>query len=108
MSEVLQSITGLPTPFNMVVLIVLIGSVAGVISTIVTQCRKYACHRQELEFKRDLLDRGMSADDISRVVRARSPRSESASDEEGGLRLDLRVGEGVEPRSEAASAAEGK
>jgi len=50
----------------------------------------------------------MSAGDIARVVRARSPRSESASAEEGGLRLDLRVGEGVEPRSEAASAAEGK
>ena len=54
----------------MVVLIVLIFAVAGVFSSITKQIRKYACHRQELEFKREMLDRGMTIEKIREVVEA--------------------------------------
>jgi hypothetical protein len=69
-SSVLDSIIRLPTPFNMVVLIVLIGSIAGVVTALMKETRKFMCHRQEIELKRDLADRGMTADEIERVVRS--------------------------------------
>jgi hypothetical protein len=34
--------------------------------------RKYVCYRHELEFKRDLVERGLSIDEIERVVAAKS------------------------------------
>ena len=77
MSSALQSITSIPAPFNMVVLITLIVMTASVVATIAKQVRKYASHRQELEFKRELLDRGMNADEIERVVRARGAGADS-------------------------------
>ena len=70
MGDFFESIVSIPAPFNMIVLIVLIGCGAGVIGSITKQIRKYACHRQELEFKRELIDRGMSADEVERVVQA--------------------------------------
>ncbi len=77
MSEFLKTISDLQTPFNMVAIICLIFAVAGVIGTIAKQIRKYVCHRQEMEFKRELLDRGMGGDEIEQVVRA---HGEQASD----------------------------
>ena len=77
MSEAIRSIIDIPVPFNMIVLVVLFGTAAGLIGTIAKQMRKWACHRQDMEFKRELLDRGMGVDEIERVVRARSPGSES-------------------------------
>jgi hypothetical protein len=77
MSDLVHSIISIPPPFNMIVLIVLIVATAGVVGTIVKQVRKYACHRQELEFKRELLDRGLPVDEIERIVRARGPSSDS-------------------------------
>lgn len=71
MTELLRTIVDIQPPFNMVVLIVLIGSVAGILGSIATQIRKYACHRQDIEFKRDLIDRGMSAEEIERIIAAR-------------------------------------
>jgi hypothetical protein len=72
MTEFLRTITSIPAPFNMIVLIVLITCVTGAISSIATQLRKYGCHRQDTEFKRELVDRGMSAEEIERIVTARS------------------------------------
>jgi hypothetical protein len=79
MSEFLHSITNIQVPFNMIVLVVLIGSTAGVIGTIAKQLRRYACHRQELEFKREMLERGMSAGEIEQVIRAQGPTSKAES-----------------------------
>jgi hypothetical protein len=70
MSSVFDSIVSIPAPFNMIVLIVLIGCGASVIGSIAKQIRKILCHRQELEFKRELIDRGMSADEVERIVSA--------------------------------------
>jgi hypothetical protein len=72
MSDLIQHIFSLPAPFNMVVVIVAIVMVTGVITSIGKQIRKYACLRHELDFKRELVDRGMSADEIERIVKARS------------------------------------
>ena len=71
MSEAFHSIVQIQAPFNMIVLVVLFGSVATVMSTIVTQIRKYASHRHELEFKRELLDRGLAAEEIQQLLRTR-------------------------------------
>jgi hypothetical protein len=70
MSTLLDSIMELPVPFNMVVLIVLIGSVAGVIGTIAKEVRKYLCHQNELELKREMIARGMEPQEIDQVLRA--------------------------------------
>jgi hypothetical protein len=70
MNQLYLLIQGLQSPFDMVVIICLIFAVSTVIGTIVTQIRKFVCHRQELEFKREMLDRGMSAEEIESVIRA--------------------------------------
>ena len=66
-------------PFGFVVLIVFIGCAAGVLTTIAKQIRKYTCHRQELEFKRELLDRGLSVAEIERLVRLHAPATADES-----------------------------
>ena len=70
LESLMQGIFKMQTPFNMVVIIVMISVVAGVITTLITQIRKYAGHRQELEFKREMLDRGLSVDEIEKIVQA--------------------------------------
>jgi hypothetical protein len=73
MGSALQSVVDIPPPFNMIVLIVLIITAGSAFTAAASQVRKYFTHRQELEFKRELLDRGMSAEEIERVVRVQSP-----------------------------------
>jgi hypothetical protein len=70
--ELFKGILSIQTPFNMVVLIVLFGSVAGVLTGVATQIRKYNCHRQDIDFKRELVDRGLAADEIERIIKARA------------------------------------
>ena len=67
MTNLLEPILSIPPPFNMVVMIVLIFAVAGVITSVTKQIRKFACHRQEIDFKRELLDRGLSIEEIERL-----------------------------------------
>ena len=74
--SLLHSITAIPAPFNMVVWIVLICSVAGVITGVAKQTRKYFCHREEIELKREMFESGMSADEIERDNSRRSRGSE--------------------------------
>ncbi len=78
MGQAIESITAIQPPFNMIVLVVLIVTIGSLVGGVAKQVRKFACHRQELEFKRELLDRGMGAEELERVVRARGPASESA------------------------------
>jgi cell division protein FtsL len=70
MTETLHSITSIPSPFNMIVLIVLISCAAGTVTSMVKELRKFASHRQEVSLKRDLVERGLSIDEIERVVAA--------------------------------------
>ena len=76
MIELFRQIVLIPVPFNMIVLIVLFGSGAGVLTTIATQIRKYGCHRQDIDFKRELVDRGLSATEIERIIAARPAPSD--------------------------------
>ena len=69
MSRFFDAILELPLPFNMVVIIVLICTVAGVITAIAKETRTYFCHRNELELKRELLDRGLEPREIEEVMR---------------------------------------
>ena len=52
----------------MIVMIVLIGCVTGVLCEIAKQIRKYGCHRQDIELKRELVERGLGAEEIDRIV----------------------------------------
>jgi hypothetical protein len=79
MSDALRSIVDIPPPFNMIVLVVLIVTAGSAFSAVASQVRKYFTHRQELEFKRELLDRGMSAEEIERVVQAKGHAVREAS-----------------------------
>jgi hypothetical protein len=75
MSSFVELMQRVPPPFNMVVYIMLIVCGSGVLTSIFKQIRKFACHRQELDFKRELLDRGMSVEEVEHVVRARGSES---------------------------------
>jgi hypothetical protein len=68
MSDVLR-----PLFDNWIVLIMLICVVSGVITSIAKQIRKYGCHRSETELKRELVERGLSVEEIERVISAKTP-----------------------------------
>jgi hypothetical protein len=57
---------------NWIVTIVFICVGASLIGSIAKQFRKYGCYRQEVALKRDLVERGLSVDEIERVVGAKS------------------------------------
>lgn len=77
MTQLLELIKDLGPPFNFFAIVCLFFAVASVIGTVVKQIRKYLCHRQEIEFKREMLDRGMSAEEIESVVRARAEQTKT-------------------------------
>ena len=56
----------------MIVLVVLISGLGSVVKTIVKQTRAYASHRAELNLKRELVERGLSVDEIERIVTVKS------------------------------------
>jgi len=66
---------------NWIVTIVFICVGASLIGSIAKQIRKYGCYRQEVALKRDLVERGLSVDEIERVVRAKS--ASTGKDSEG-------------------------
>ena len=73
MIDLLQAITSIQTPFNMIVLVVLIGGIVVTVSTIATETRKFFVAREEIELKRELLSRGMSSAEIERIIRVGRP-----------------------------------
>ena len=79
--ELFNAIVNMQTPFNMIVLITLFGCAAGVLTGIATQIRKYGCHCQDISFKRELVDRGLSAEEIERIVQAKPPERADADEE---------------------------
>jgi hypothetical protein len=69
---------------NWFVMIALIFFTAWLIGHIVEELRKYACHRNDVELKRDLVDRGLSAEDIERIVAAKSAPAKGKTKVEDG------------------------
>jgi hypothetical protein len=61
------------SPMNSILVIPLAFVALALIVAVASEIRKYACYRHELEFKRDLVERGLSIDEIERVVAAKSP-----------------------------------
>ena len=55
----------------MVVLIILIVMGANTIMSVAAEIRKYVSHRESMDVVRDLAERGMSADEIERVMTAK-------------------------------------
>lgn len=68
----LSFLENLPPPFNMIVYVVLIICATSVLCAITGECRKYFAHREEIAFKRELIDRGLSVEEVERVVRTSS------------------------------------
>lgn len=64
---------------NWIVTIVFVCVMASVISSIAKQVRKYGCHRNETELKRDLVERGLSVDEIERIVAAKGSTTSKES-----------------------------
>jgi len=73
MTQLIDKILSIPVPFNMIVIIAAISIGAGVVTSIAKQIRKYACLKHELDFKRDMIDRGMSVAEIEQLMAAKSP-----------------------------------
>jgi hypothetical protein len=72
MSDIFHSIVSMPSPFNMVVIVVMITCAAAVLKFIAMEARRYGCHRQDIDFKREMVDRGLSAEEIERILAAGS------------------------------------
>ncbi|MEM8866035.1 MAG: hypothetical protein AAGF31_10875 [Planctomycetota bacterium] len=68
----------LPPPFNMIVLVVAIIFGVGLVSEVITAVRKYMSHLQDVQLKRDLVDRGLSVDEIERITNAGKKPEKSA------------------------------
>lgn len=73
MQDLFEPILRLGAPFSMVVFLMLIGGVVTIIGTIAKQGRKFACHRAETNLKRELVERGLSVEEIERIIAAKSP-----------------------------------
>jgi hypothetical protein len=70
--KLFQSIMNMGSPWNMIVLVVLITCTTGVFTSMFKQIRKYGCYRRDVDLKRDLVERGLSVDEIERIVAAKS------------------------------------
>ena len=73
MSEIFESISRIDAPFNMIVFMFLIGGIVTIIGTLAKQSRKFACHRAETNLKRELVECGLSVEEIERIIAAKSP-----------------------------------
>lgn len=68
MSVIIDQIFSMPPPFNMVTVIVIVVMGTGVITSVASEIRKYFSHRETIEVIRELAERGMSADEIERIL----------------------------------------
>ena len=84
MFDLFKAIIQIQAPFNMIVLICLLFAVAGMISAIAKEIRKYGCHRQDIDFKRELVDRGLDSEEIVRIVSAKPAASNAPVTTIGG------------------------
>ena len=70
MSEVLIKLLEIPAPFNMIIVAVAMGIMIPIVAIISAEARKFFAHRADLEVKRDMVERGMSAEEIERILEA--------------------------------------
>ena len=72
MSDILQPIVSLGSPFSALVLMALIAGIVGTITGVAAQIRKVVIHAADVRLKRDLVERGLSAEEIERVIGAKT------------------------------------
>lgn len=70
---IIDKVLAIPVPFNMIIVIMAIMFGTGIITSIAKQVRKYFCLREELEFKREMIDRGMTPEEIEKLVKCKTP-----------------------------------
>lgn len=70
---IIDKVLAIPVPFNMIIVMVAIIFGTGIITSIAKQIRKYFCLREELDFKREMIDRGMTPEEVERLVKCKSP-----------------------------------
>ncbi len=68
------------SPFAIPIVAILAVFTCSLVSLITSSVRSIVKHRNEVELKQSMIDRGMSADEIERVIRASSPASEKIKD----------------------------
>jgi hypothetical protein len=73
--DLFQAIMSMGSPWNMIVLVVLITCTTGVFTSMFKQIRKYGCHRRDVDLKRELVERGLSVEEIERIVAAKGSAS---------------------------------
>jgi hypothetical protein len=74
-----RGIMSMGEPWHMIVLVVLITCTTGVLTSLFKQIRKYGCHRRDVDLKRELVERGLSVDEIERIVTAKGSASKDSS-----------------------------
>lgn len=72
MNQFFEFFNHLGPPWNMIVLVMLITCAASIVKAIAKQSHTYACHRVDANLKRDLVERGLSVDEIERIVAMKS------------------------------------
>ena len=75
MNQLVEIFKSLGPPWNMIVLVMLISCVASIVKVIAKQSQIYASQRAEVNLKRELVERGLSVDEIERVIAAKSTTS---------------------------------
>ncbi len=85
MSSIVEGINQLGVPFSFVIWIVVICCAAGAFTSLAKELRKFACHRQDIIFKRELVDRGLEAEEVERIVHDPSPRRSRSEAESKGM-----------------------
>jgi hypothetical protein len=71
--DLIDKVLAIPVPFNMIIVIMAIIFGTGIITSVAKQVRKYLCLREELLFKREMIDRGMSPAEVEKLVKSKSP-----------------------------------
>ena len=76
MSQIINFISSLGAPFNMIVTICLIFALTSVVGGLIAVVGSVVRHREDTQFKRELLDRGMTIDEIERLIQLRQKKED--------------------------------
>ncbi|MEM9352631.1 MAG: hypothetical protein AAGA92_06440 [Planctomycetota bacterium] len=70
LSEMLKAALAVPIPFNMIIVCTMFLASGAAVVGVAMQVRKIATHRMDLDIKRRMVEEGMTAEEIERVLRA--------------------------------------
>jgi hypothetical protein len=76
MSQFVELVRHMGVPFSTGVVIFLIIGLTSVLGALIAVVGTVVRHRQGIQFKRELLDRGMTIDEIERLIRSRKTEDE--------------------------------